>query len=187
MTARYTRTAAWLHWVMATLIIANLMIGLSGGAMGSIRVHKAIGLTVLALAIVRLAWRLAHRAPPLPADVSPAERRLAATVHAILYGLMIAVPLAGWIMVSNASELRPLTWFGLFDLPYLRLAPTAYAPAKTIHSALGIAFGLLILGHIAAALRHQFVKRDHLLGRMTLLGRRSQANERLAWAQDRDQ
>ncbi|WP_338505080.1 cytochrome b [Sphingomonas kaistensis] len=168
MTARYTQTAAWLHWVMAALIIANLVIGLSDGAIGSIRAHKAIGLTVLALALVRLAWRLAHRPPPLPADTSPAERRLAGVVHAILYGLMIAVPLAGWIMVSNASELRPLTWFGLFDLPFLQLDPAAYAPAKAIHSALGIAFGLLVLGHIAAALRHQFVKRDHLLDRMTM-------------------
>lgn len=77
MSARYTRTAAWLHWVMAALIIANLVIGLGGGAIGSIRVHKAIGLTVLALAIVRLAWRLAHRAPPLQRALRPAVRMAA--------------------------------------------------------------------------------------------------------------
>ncbi|WP_239016872.1 cytochrome b [Sphingomonas ginkgonis] len=166
MNARYTRTAAWLHWIIGALIIANLVIAFSDGRVGTIRAHKAIGITVLVLSLVRLGWRLTHRPPPFPDDVTPAERVLATGVHAIFYALMIIVPLAGWLFVSNARELRPLSWFGLFPIPYLKLSPVIYALARYVLEWLGIGFAVLIAGHVAAALRHQRIGRDRLLARM---------------------
>lgn len=165
---RYTRTAALLHWLMALLIIANIAIGLTDGKLASMAVHKSIGLSVLALAIVRICWRLGHRPPALPTTIRPVTRRAAMTMHLALYGLMILVPLSGWLFVSNAPTLRPLSWFEAFAVPYLTVGPWIYAPAKTVHAALAWGFALLAAGHILAALWHARVERPSLLRRLDL-------------------
>lgn len=161
--ARYNAGARTLHWIIAVLIIANLASGLAGFA---IPVHKAIGLTVLALSVVRLGWRMAWKAPPYPASMSRAETGLAHAVHGVLYLFMIAMPLSGWIMSSAGKY--PLTWFGLFDWPKLPVAKgSALAGAgHEFHEIGGWVLLALVAGHVAAALRHQFLLKDGVLRRM---------------------
>ena len=166
---RYTRVAMWLHWVIAALVVANLTIGLLRGpvpALGALMpAHQAIGLTVLALTLVRIAWRLGHRPPPLPTEIPGWQRFASATVHAALYLLLLAMPATGWLLVSG-GERRPLTWFGLFPLPYLPATPAAADAGDAAHVVLGWLMLALVALHVAAALYHRLVLRDGVLGRM---------------------
>lgn len=167
---RYNRGARALHWVIALLIIANLASGLLNEALEDtirlIPTHKAIGMTVLALTLVRIAWRLNWRAPHAPASLSRLQALLARGVQAAFYGLMLAMPITGWVMASAGKY--PLTWFGLFDLPKLAVARTdsAYLVSREAHEVLGWLFAALVILHIAAALRHHFILRDGVLKRM---------------------
>lgn len=172
--ARYTRVAIWLHWTIAALIVANLVIGLfhdsfpaalRGPSMGF---HKTAGIIVLFLSLARLGWRLGHKPPPQDREHKAWERLLAKTTHRVFYVLMIAVPLAGWIFVSAAATPRPLDFFGLFPIPFLPVPRTEgvngfWNEAHEI-MAFGI-IGLLVL-HVAGALKHQFLDRDVELARM---------------------
>lgn len=166
MRSRYSTVAILLHWSMALLILINLVIGFFHDAIGGMPIHKAIGLTLLVLAVLRIAWRVTHRPPPLPADIPAWQRRASAVVHWTFYVLMVAMPLTGWIMVSNAPKLRPLHWFGLFDLPYLTIDALAYAPAKQGHIIMAFTFAILLVAHVAAALKHHLIDRDDVLRRM---------------------
>lgn len=167
---RYNRTARALHWAAAVLILANLASGFAKDALGGtwnvVPLHKSIGLTVLILGIVRLVWRLAHPAPPLPDTMPPWQLALAKAVHAVFYALIIVVPLTGWVM-SSASK-YPLSWFGLVTWPKFAVTreSAAYAIAHEGHELLGFGFAALVVVHVAAALYHHFVVRDHLLSRM---------------------
>ncbi len=115
MAARYNSVAQLLHWLTALAIIALLAIGWimtdlpSGSAKFSLfQLHKSIGITVLLFTLVRLAWRLTHTAPPLPAGMTALQKKLAGAVHAVFYLLMVGMPLSGWIMVSASPLLfRP--------------------------------------------------------------------------------
>lgn len=166
--ARYSAVAMWLHWIIAALIIANLAIGLLHDSLlkGTMPAHKAIGMTVLALTAVRVAWRLAHRPPPLPAHLPALERRAAHAAHWLLYALMILMPLTGWMMVSGTATRRPFSWFGLFDLPFLPISPAAGGIGHDAHGILGWIMLALVVLHVGAALRHRLVLRDGVLGRM---------------------
>lgn len=169
----YSRVAIALHWSMAVLVIANLIIGLFGDAIEKLLggspfpVHKSIGLTVLALALARIAWRLSHKPPPLTAaGTAPLEHRLAGAVHFLLYALMVVMPMSGWIMSSAGKS--PLGWFGLFPVPKFavtRTDPIVGASGAT-HHYLGYLMAALVIGSIAAALRHHFLLRDDVLRRM---------------------
>lgn len=168
---RYSRTAIFLHWAIAALILVNVPIGLFNewietlGA-STMWLHKSIGLTVLLLSLVRLGWRLAHRPPPLPEQLPGWRSAAARIVHRLFYALMILVPLSGWIRTSAGSY--PLTWFALFDVPKFpveRGSPEA-AAAATAHEILAWSMIALILLHVAAALHHHFVLRDRVLARM---------------------
>lgn len=167
---RYNRTARLLHWLIAGLVIANLAIGLFHEALeGVVRlipVHKSIGLTILALTVVRILWRLTWSHPPFPAHVTRAEAAAALGVQGAFYGLMVAMPLTGWIMASAGKY--PLTWFGLFDIPKFAVTQTdpAYLVGRSAHEVLGWLFAALAVLHIAAALRHHFVLKDRVLQRM---------------------
>lgn len=168
-TDRYSRGAIAFHWTIAAAIVVNLFLGLGGDLLPDgwrvMPVHKALGITILALSIARLLWRLTHRPPPLVP--MPAWERFAANAsHWALYALSILVPLSGWIMVSGAAVRRPLDWFGLFPLPFLPASPAAGSAAHDAHELLGFALlGLAVL-HILAALRHHLIVRDVTLVRM---------------------
>jgi cytochrome b561 len=131
--------------------------------------HKSIGVTVLLLAVLRLAWRLANPPPALPAATPPWERKFAAAAHWVLYLLLFAVPLSGW-WVSDASR---VPFKGFFFLPMPDFIATDRAlqeSAAEVHEVLTMTLLIVVLGHVAAALRHHFLLRDDVLRRM-LTGR----------------
>jgi cytochrome b561 len=167
---RYSGVAILFHWTIAFLVIVNLIVGIGHESVPAMRAwmpgHKAIGITVLALTLARILWRLGHRPPALPASVPPAERRLAHAAHWLLYALMILMPLSGWVMVSGPEGRRPLTWFGAFDIPYLPASAAASDGAANAHGLLGWLMLALVVLHIAAALRHHVLLRDATLVRM---------------------
>lgn len=169
---RYTTPAIALHWLIALLIFAGFGLGLimtdiPGLTPSKLRYysyHKWIGVTVFLLAVVRVAWRLTHRPPPLPP--TPTWQRVSANVtHATLYILMIIIPLAGYLYSYAAGV--PVVYFGLTELPPL-IAPNAMHKDmfKNAHIWLNYVMAVLVIIHVLAALWHQFVRRDGLLRRM---------------------
>ena len=169
---RYDSVAIVFHWTIAALILTNIPIGAfsdqieEGLGASPMWLHKSIGLTVLLLSLARLAWRLAHRPPPLPGFADGWRARLAGTVHWAFYALTILVPLTGW-MRSSASG-YPLRWFELFDVPKFAIPPKSpqAAAVATAHEWLAWTMTALIGLHIAAALHHGWVRRDGVVRRM---------------------
>jgi cytochrome b561 len=162
-TDRYSTVAIAFHWTIAAGVLLNLWIGIVGG---SFAIHKAVGITILALTIGRVAWRLAHRPPPLPPTVPGWQRGLAHATHWSLYALLLLMPLSGWAMASGGAVRRPLSWFGLFDIPYLPVSPAGASAAHEGHEVLGYAMLALVALHVAGALYHQLIVRDRTLARM---------------------
>ncbi len=174
---RYSRVAIAFHWTIAALVIVNLVIGLGGDAVPALGAmfpaHKAIGITVLALTAARVAWRLMHRPPPLPGHTPAWERATAHAVHWALYALLVLMPLSGWAMSSNPERRRGLSWFGMFDIPYLPVSRAGAGIGHEAHELLGWAMLALVVLHVAAALRHHLLLRDSVLLRMApAFGRR---------------
>ena len=176
VTQRYSAVAIAFHRTIALLVIVNLIVGIGHDALPALRAwmpgHKAIGITVLALTVLRVAWRLAHRPPPLPAFTPRWERGVAHATHWALYLLLLLMPLSGWAMVSGPEGRRPLTWFGAFDLPYLPVSGTTAGAGHEAHALLGWVMLALVVLHVAAALRHHLILRDSLLLRILPRGTR---------------
>jgi cytochrome b561 len=179
---RYTGTAVLLHWLIAVGIIANVALAWIWPHLADARVrpaidtHKSIGITILGLAIMRLLWRFGHRPPPLHPGMPDWERRSAHTVHWLLYLMIFAMPLTGWIMDSAYKDAaaHPMLLFGLFGWP--RIAPIMHmAPGARdrVHDLFGAAhvwlsyvvYGLFVL-HVGGALKHQWADRQPELQRM---------------------
>ncbi len=169
---RYGRLAIALHWLMALAILGMLGVGLWMTELKTsplkIEVyswHKWTGLSILLLATVRLLWRV-HRPPPPLAESIPAwQARAAGLTHHVLYALMFAMPLSGWLQNSAAGF--PLTWFGLFKVPALIARDkSAFAFWQQTHEVLAWTLLALIALHLAAALKHHFVNRDDTLRRI---------------------
>ncbi|MBA16710.1 MAG: cytochrome B [Sphingomonas sp.] len=167
---RYDRVAISFHWVIALLVIANVIIGLFHESLFDPRqvmpIHKSIGMTVLILSIGRLFWRLGHRAPPLPPELPSWEKMAAKAMHGLLYALILLLPLTGWAMSSDPERPRPISWFGLFDFPILPTGKAIAGFSHEAHEILGLLMAALVVIHIAAALRHHFLLRDRVLTRM---------------------
>jgi cytochrome b561 len=167
----YTRTAVALHWLMALLITAGFTLGvtmtdlsMSPKKLRYFSYHKWIGITVLGLLLVRALWRALHRAPP-DEPMPRWQRRLAHLTHGLLYLLMFATPIAGWLY-SSASGI-PVVYLKLWQLP--DLVPKDPALAKVlvqVHALLAWTLACVVLVHSAAALKHHFVDRDATLRRM---------------------
>lgn len=165
------------HWLIAALVLTQFIIGtiaeemkLTPAKLDLFVWHKSIGITVLVLAVLRLAWRLGNP-PPEPPDGTPAwERRLAATAHWVLYGLLFAVPFSGW-WVSDASRV-PFKAFFLVPMPdFIATDRSVQEAAAEVHEVLTITLLVVVIVHVAAGLRHHFVLHDDVLRRM-LTGRR---------------
>jgi cytochrome b561 len=164
--------AKLLHWAMAGLILAQVVLGilavtwrLSPTKLNLYFWHKSTGMLLLALLALRVLWRLANRAPTLPAALPDWERAAAHASHALLYALMAALPLSGWIV--NAAANIPLRIFGLVPLPAIVAPDQALADiAVWVHRGLLVLLALVLVAHIGAALRHHFVKRNTVLMRM---------------------
>lgn len=172
MTAsRYTRTAIGLHWAVAGFVLAALFMGWTMTSMDvspqRLKVynwHKWVGVTILLLATVRLVWRLTHRPPPLA--VSARWQQLAARMgHGLLYLLLLAMPVTGWIY-SNYSG-YPVVYLGKVPLPNLVERDRELAATWVqVHGTLAVVLAVLVAGHVLAALYHQFVLKDGTLRRM---------------------
>jgi len=161
-----------LHWLVAVLVLTQLALGLyaanlpvSIARLQWLSRHKSLGLTILALMVLRLAWRSMNRPPTLPASMPRWERRAATTTHWLLYSLLILAPLAGWLHASAAGLSANL--FGLFQVPDLvPKNPELSDLLKLGHRICVALLALLLVGHIGAALRHAFIVRDGILQRM---------------------
>lgn len=179
-TARYSAGAIAFHWIIALLILLNYVAVWVASTMPKpekmqvMANHKAIGLTILTLSVLRILWRLTHRAPPFAAGVKRWEAALARTVHTLFYVLIIAIPLTGWAMVSSFGAGKPVSWFGLVDVPALPVSSDRATSGafNEAHELLAIAVLLLLMLHVAGALKHQFFDRDGTLGRMVPFLRR---------------
>ena len=167
---RYNIGSIWFHWIIAALVIFNLIVGIFHDAIPPLRAlmpaHKAVGITVLVLTALRIVWRLVHPAPPFSGDVVAWERGAAKAVRVCFYALLLIMPLSGWAMVSAGMNPHPLSFFGLFNVPLLPVAQSVGGTADRVHFYLGYLFAALAVVHIGAALRHHFVLRDRVLGRM---------------------
>jgi cytochrome b561 len=160
------------HWVMALLIFAQIALGLvavswrlSPTKLDLYVWHKSTGMLILTLLALRLPWRLSNRVPELPLEIAAWERRGAHASHFLLYALMIALPITGWV-ISSASNV-PFKIFWTIPLPAITPPDKAVADLfATIHGWLVTLLALVLAVHIGAALRHHYVKRDTVLSRM---------------------
>ncbi|HXQ46924.1 MAG TPA: cytochrome b [Caulobacteraceae bacterium] len=187
--SRYNAGAIALHWTIALLILTNISLAwwfntLHGEAkIEPIQLHKSIGITVLLLSVIRLAWRLVTPPSPLSPTLQAWERWLANTVHALFYVVMLGMPLTGWAF-SSASPLIHVFPIVLFHVvPWPAIAPLTNLPHDQMKQAHAIfltghrllaklAYGLIAL-HVAGALKHQIFDHDNELARMIPFLRRS--------------
>ena len=172
MNERYTRTAQALHWLMAALLVGLVSLGLymhelplSPRKLQLYSYHKWAGVTAFLLVLARLAWRATHRPPPLPVGTPAMVSIAASTGHALLYVLLVAIPLSGWLM-SSAKGFQTV-WFGVLPIPDLLGKDAALGETlRAVHEYLNLTLIVLVSGHVAVALKHHFIDRDGLLLRM---------------------
>jgi cytochrome b561 len=178
-TARsYGLVSQLFHWLVVALILFQYTwawrIGNAEGLRARFELvtqHKTVGMTVLSLALLRLAWRAFNRPPPLPDTVPPWEKTAARTMHWLLYALILAQPLSGWLY-SSAAGLGD-HWWGPVRFPALMESSEPMEDLlRGIHQALSMTLALLAGLHVLAALRHHFLLRDEVLVRMLPLWRR---------------
>jgi cytochrome b561 len=192
---RYTKTAIVLHWLIAIGLIFMFALGWfmsdlpKDGAKSSsydlfnlgiytwqmaeevsprtfyFNLHKSIGATILVLIAIRVLWRLTHQPPALLSSLKAWERRLAEATHKALYVLMVAMPLSGLIMALYSKY--GLKWFGISILPGLDNV-TIREAFLYVHQWVAVALALLIVLHIAGALKHKFINKDETTKRMSL-------------------
>jgi cytochrome b561/polyisoprenoid-binding protein YceI len=178
---RYTPVAVLLHWFMAAAVFFQLALGWrmedlpKGPAVFALfQLHKSIGFILLALVVLRLAWRLAHRPPALPEAMPVWEKKAAGLAHVALYALLFGLPLTGWVLVSTSRISIPTLLFGVLPWPHLpwlaELSPTARAvwhdAAAGAHGLLAVLMLAMLVMHVGAVLKHQLLVKDTVLGHM---------------------
>lgn len=170
---RYSTVAIILHWLIAAAIVFQIILawrmdGKTPEGFALVQLHKSVGITVLLLSLARLAWRLTHRPPALPAEMAAWEKVLAHVAHVGLYVIMIGMPITGWIMVSTSRFQVPTVLYGAIPWPHAPGLGHLVDPAKsawnsfghTGHEALAWGAYILIALHVAGALKHQLLSRD---------------------------
>jgi cytochrome b561 len=186
---RYSNVAIALHWLIALLVIGQLAGGIYMSKLPDtqaslkfelFQLHKSFGITILLLTLIRLGWRLTHKAPPLPAEMPRWEKISARGAHVGFYILLIALPLVGWAVVSSSplADSVQTYLFGVIHWPHLPFFE-GVADRKAlsheiaeIHEKLAfVMIGLIVL-HVGAALKHKFVNRDRVLANMLPLVRK---------------
>ncbi len=177
---RYATIAIVLHWLIAAAIIFQIVLAWRMDDLKTplgfalVQMHKSVGISILLLSVARLSWRLLNPPPPEPAGLARWELWLSKCVHIALYGIMIGMPLTGWLVVSASKIQIPTLLFGVVPWPHLPvadLAPAAKAMWQNVgkygHGLLAWAAYLLVVLHVAGALKHQLFDRDMaLLARM---------------------
>jgi cytochrome b561 len=169
---RYSTTAIVLHWLSALLIFGGFGLGLvmtglefSPAKFRAYAWHKWIGITIFLLAVARLVWRRTHLPPALSAALPRWQARASGATHALLYALMLGIPLSGWIY-SSATGVA-VVYLGLLPLP--DLVPKDREAAKALlvlHQTLNFMLAAVVTLHVGAAAWHHFIDRDGVLRRM---------------------
>jgi cytochrome b561 len=168
---RYSTVSLVLHWLTAALVLGQIALITAADAEGPNRalwmmLHKSGGMTILALTLIRIGWRLAHPAIALPDAMPRWERVFARTTHVLFYVVLLVMPLTGWL--AGAAMGRAFQWYGLFAVP---LPPVGggrdtAGVLMAIHTSLPKLLYVLLALHVLGALKHQFVDRDNVLRRM---------------------
>ena len=169
----YGATAIGLHWIIALLIFAAFglglyMTGLPGFTPTKLKLyswHKWLGVTVFALAVLRVLWRATHAVPPVAAGTPAWQARAATAVHRLLYVLIVVVPVTGYFYSLAAGV--PVVYLGVWPLPVLIEENDALKEIlKQAHIWLNYLMAAIVAVHAAAAIKHQAIDRDGTLGRM---------------------
>ncbi len=161
-----------LHWLMAVMLLTMLFIGVTmvaslGNYHKLVAIHRPLGIMILILAVIRLINRMFTTLPPFPPTMSRQERWIATASEKLLYGLMLALPLVGWGMLSAGHY--PIVMFGPLHLPPILPAnPTVYAVLRKTHTILAYLLFVTFLAHLGAVLFHTLIVRDGLLKRMVI-------------------
>ncbi|TCS18107.1 YceI family protein [Caulobacter sp. BK020] len=179
--SRYTTVAIVLHWLIAAAIVFQIILGWRMGdepkgpaTYAIFQLHKSVGITILLLSLARLAWRLFHRPPPHPVGQPRWETIASKIVHVGFYGIMIGLPLTGWIIVSTSKLTIPTVLYGAIPWPHMPFLSELAAGPKHLWNQAGLAahqllvwltYGLLAL-HLGAVAKHQILDRDEVLGHM---------------------
>ena len=178
--SRYTGVAIALHWAIAIAIVSLIgagwyMTDLPDGAPGQqeiYQIHKSVGITVLLLTVARIIWRVMNPPPPAPADMPTHEKAASNAVHIAFYGLMVAMPLTGWLYSSTAYEFQvPTVLYGLVSWPHLPFmeglkTPAAHGAIASMHSSLAWVMLALLALHVAGAIKHEITDEEGVLKRM---------------------
>jgi cytochrome b561 len=171
---RYDRVAAWLHWGIGVLLLAEIAFGFLLDEIaprgtpergGVINLHKSVGIVLGVLILARIAWRLGHAAPPWPASMSARRQRAASIGHIALYACMAVAPLAGYLG-SNFSK-HGVRFFGSTLAPWGPDWPAAYSFLVGLHNASSYLLLALVVGHVAMAIEHALVERDGIFSRIS--------------------
>ena len=169
---RYGGVAIGLHWLIAVAIVGSFSVGLymADLPLSPLKLklyswHKWAGVTIFLCVVLRLVWRLLHRPPELPTGMPAWQRKAAEATHVLLYLLMFAVPLSGWLM-SSAKGFQTV-WFGILPLPDLLSKNVELGEIlQEVHELLNFSMAALVVAHLGAALKHHFIDRDDVLTRM---------------------
>jgi cytochrome b561 len=173
MTRRYGTGARVFHWLMVVLFLAQIPAGIAMIAPGLRQetidtlyvLHKGLGTVLLLIVFARVLWRLAHPAPPMPADWPPLERRIASATHAAIYVVLVVIVVSGYVHVIGAGF--PIELLNAIGVPPLiPEMPRTAVVASLVHRFSVFVLTGLVAVHIAEVLRHHFVLRDGALGRM---------------------
>ena len=174
--SQYSKVAIGLHWLIAVLIIGQLaggkfMMSMNPSAQQYelFQLHKSFGVIILVLSVARLVWRLTHKAPALPTDMKPFEKLAAKFTHVGFYGLIIGIPISGWLMVSASTTRITTRIFKMViwpDVPGIPRSEGFENLMKDAHEYMGFAIILLLLLHVGAAIKHHFIDKDNILSRM---------------------
>lgn len=169
---QYTSTAITLHWLMALLLVSLFIVGvymheltLSPWKLKIYSWHKWAGVTAFLLVLIRLGWRISHRPPKLPLNMPKIMQLVAHIGHIMLYLLMIAIPLSGWLM-SSAKGVQTV-YFGVLPIPDLLTKNKELGELlRTVHMSMNFTLAALVIGHTGAAIKHHLIDKDDVLTRM---------------------
>ncbi|HYD28203.1 cytochrome b [Brevundimonas sp.] len=169
---RYSTVSLILHWLIAALVVAQIVLIQAHEATDGpisrefVNLHKSVGLGILVLTLVRLGWRIANPAIPLPAGTPRWQKLAARATHGLFYVFLIAMPLVGWAASSAAG--REIIWFGLFEWPALPIGGGRETAGRLmdLHELAAKLLIALVVLHILGALKHHFIDRDNVLHRM---------------------
>ncbi len=172
MKQTYDPVAKSLHWLVFVLLAIEFTLAWTMPELRRIttiptlvNLHFSFGILIFAVIVFRFMWRMTHRPPELPSDMSPALKLVAHGMHFALYGILLVLPFLGWAYASARG--LPVSFFGLFDLPALTQTGSSTGRALgELHGVIGTTLAFLIGFHVVAGLYHHLVLKDNILTRM---------------------